>query len=171
MSEGAGCTFTNGRVILAGYQPRKKIPIITGLGGKKEGNEELIYTAWRETLEELFDIPEVPLSIIKKCIEKIPERVYESKGYVQYIYNFSVLEEVMKFCKEQGMKSFVYKEFPTTIQELVLERIIPIDCVPEVSVLTLLPLAGQLVAKHFLKDIQMIRGDTSTSNDLCICDE
>jgi hypothetical protein len=57
--EAAGIVFTNGTHILAGYQPRKKNPHISGLGGSKQKDESYMQTAWRETLEELFELKDI----------------------------------------------------------------------------------------------------------------
>ena len=48
---GAGCIFTNGTHVLAGFQPNKKSPAISGFGGKRHGTETFTQTALRETLE------------------------------------------------------------------------------------------------------------------------
>ena len=51
----AGSVFTDSKIILAGYQPRKKKPFISGIGGKREEGESYMDTAIRETVEELFE--------------------------------------------------------------------------------------------------------------------
>jgi 8-oxo-dGTP pyrophosphatase MutT (NUDIX family) len=51
---GAGCIFTDGNLILAGYQP--KGPYISGIGGSSFDGEEPIVTAMREVMEELLGI-------------------------------------------------------------------------------------------------------------------
>lgn len=157
MIKGGGCVFTNGRVILAGYQPHKKIPVITGLGGKRNENEDPIETAWRETIEELFEIENIPEEILKICIEMKPENTIERNGYIQFIYNFGVLERILQECYIKGIQTSVYKQFPFTIQELLLERIE--DEKAEIETLALVPIKNQTIAKHFIKDIQIIRGD------------
>lgn len=159
---GAGCVFTNGKLILAGYQARKRIPMITGLGGKREGNEDPIYTAWRETLEELFEVEKISTNSIEYCLEKQPDKILESKGYIQYVFSFQVLEDILEKCREESLVSRLYETFPLTLQELLLNRKSETK-EAEISQLCLLPMEGQTIAKHFMKDIKMIRGE-----DICL---
>ena len=54
----AGIMFTDKNSVLAGYSSHKLA--ITGIGGKKKGDETAIQTAIRETVEELFELEEIP---------------------------------------------------------------------------------------------------------------
>lgn len=164
---GAGCVFTNNKIILGGYQSRKRIPMITGLGGKREGNEDPIQTAWRETLEELFELEIIEKIILDYCLEKKPDQILESKGYIQYVFSFSVLEDILRKCRDENVKSRLYNDFPLTLQELLLNRTTQ-KKESEISQLCLLPMEGQTIAKHFMKDIKMILGEDTcliTSDD------
>ncbi len=158
MINAAGCVFTNEKLILAGYQPHKKKPMITGLGGKLNEGEDPIHAAWRETLEELFDWETVSEYILDFCIELIPIKILEDKSYVQYIYSFEVLERVLQECYSRGCSSELYTIFPFTLEELLFHRTSKGRV--EVEQLALLPMDGQYIAKHFIRDIQKIKGNS-----------
>jgi hypothetical protein len=162
MIPSAGCVFTNGKVILAGYQKKKGKSIITGLGGKSKENEEVKETAWRETLEELFDWREVPKEILNKYTNEIPEKTIQTNGYVQYIYSFDVLQDLLRECTMQDMTSPLYDAFPFTITELLLRRRETGEA--EISQLAILPMDGQTIAKHFIRDIRCIRNEEVESS-------
>ena len=146
MINAAGCVFTNEKLIL------------TGLGGKLNQNEDPIHAAWRETLEELFDWDSVTEDILLYCIELTPSKIIEDKTYIQYIYTFATLERVLQECYIRMYTSDLYEKFPFTLQELLFNRN-PKGRV-EVEQLSVLPMEGQCIAKHFLRDIQKIRGNS-----------
>ena len=89
----AGCLFTNGIHVLAGYQPNKQFPSINGIGGKPEEGEETLVTALREFLEEIFGIYDCV-----KCVYSLrdvaPRRILEQKRYITYIYDFNDLLKI-----------------------------------------------------------------------------
>ena len=62
----AGIMFTNGSLVLSGYSQHKNK--LTGIGGKKENNELPYETALRETMEELFELKEIPTELYKNIL-------------------------------------------------------------------------------------------------------
>ena len=142
----AGCLFTNGTHVLAGYQG-----CISGIGGKAEEGEEPQTTALREMLEEIFGI--------KFDIEKIrltPQKIIVKNAYTIFVYSFDDLEAMCDVL--QGMESPFYTKIPTTVWELVLKRL-PNES--EVRALCLLPVVDHprhmpFVEPYFVSDIRAL---------------
>jgi hypothetical protein len=153
----AGCIFTNGRHVLGGYQPSKATPCISGIGGKKEGDEEFIETAMREMLEELFGI--YNRKDLTKSLMAIPyERLLISGDYLNVVYNFDGLVKILEELRNLYAVSSLYMELPLTLTELILNRL-PVDS--EISHLCLLPVVKHtrgtpFVENCFMKDIVML---------------
>jgi len=155
----AGCVFTDGKIILAGYQPRKKVPTISGIGGKKEAGETYMDTAIRETVEELFEV-EVSADLIKELKAIPPEKIVQNGSYIIAVYTFINLEEMLKHMKRKGITSKLYDTMPLTLMELIFNRKLVEN--PEISHLALLPLVkhgdAPLVDKYFIKDMPALMG-------------
>ena len=150
----AGCIFTDGNVVLAGYQPRKKPAILTGLGGKREALELPQETAWREVLEELFEWAETPLHLVATLCTLSPKKIIERGDYIQYVYSFDHLQHMLEIVAEEWPSfSPVYTSPPRTLHDLLLKRK---KADVEVTTLCLLPVQGQEVAGHFKKDLFLI---------------
>jgi hypothetical protein len=158
---GAGCLFWNEQFVLAGYQPRKQKPVLSGLGGKREENEEPHTTALRETIEELFELQTVPLEWIRQIQETIPYQDQLPSGdYISFLYSFDDLQKMLELLKNLGATSELYEEFPTNLLSLLFHRK-TLAYPPEVSHLLLFPLVNHpkeapFVAKHFLGDIRLL---------------
>jgi hypothetical protein len=155
----AGCVFTDGKIILAGYQPRKKVPIISGIGGKKEAGETYMDTAIRETVEELFEV-EVSADLINELKATLPEKIVQNGSYIIAVYTFTNLEEMLKHMKRKGITSKLYDTMPGNLMELIFNRKLVEN--PEISHLALLPLVKHgdtpLVDKYFIKDMPALMG-------------
>ncbi len=166
----AGCIFHNEQFILAGYQPRKQKPVLSGLGGRKEGDEECIVTALRETIEELLDLQTVPLDFIREIQESIPfERYIQSGDYVSFLYSFDDLQKMLELLKCKGIHSELYDEFPTNLLALLFNRK-QLAYPAEISHLVLFPLVNHpkdapFVSPYFLKDIRLLLSKPSGSVD------
>lgn len=158
---GAGCVFTDGRHVLAGYQPHKKHPGITGIGGHKEGVENYLETAYRETIEEIFHVTreEIPAGLIDTLIQKMkPQKTKMKKGYVLVTFDFKDLNQFLKICKKKGLRSPLYAKLPTTLWETIQTR--GSDLKAEISLLCLLPVvyhdgkAKDFVNPYFIQDLR-----------------
>jgi len=152
----AGIFFTNGELVLCGYQSNKKIPNISGFGGKKEDNDKtLMHTAIRETLEELFNIkPDIELidNIILIFNTNKITRLIINNDYYLVIYSFDNLELLLQLLQKNNIHSNLYDKFPSNISELIFTR--KIDVNVEISHLCLLPLKEKLkINSDFIKDI------------------
>ena len=164
----AGCLFTDGKHILAGYQPHKKSPSLSGFGGNREEGETAFWeTAIRETLEELFEPAEkIPMHICWKLYGSLKTKgVIRDKlnNYVILVYDFKDLEMILKFAERHRFSSLVYDKLPRTIPELLSWRktLIPdFARKPEISHLGLLPLIlhpanRNFVSPEFIGDINL----------------
>jgi hypothetical protein len=158
---GAGCVFTDGKHILCGYQPHKKKPGITGIGGHKEGDETYLQTAYRETIEELFHVTNttIPVGLLDTLIRTMrPKKIKMKKGYVLVTFDFTDLQQLLKVCKKAGLRSPLYKKIPKNLMEAIQLR--EIDLKAEISCLCLLPVvfhdgkAKDFVNPYFIQDLR-----------------
>lgn len=143
---GAGCMFTDGIRVLAGYQT--KTGKIGGFGGKSHPGESHIDTARRETIEELFGILDVPAELIAKL--PISQSTIEYPEYTCFVYNF---EDLQTFIRRAGryMNSPIYAVFPATVWELIQKRMVS-DSV-EVGELYLMPVEQYRISRSFERDL------------------
>ena len=154
MFSAAGCLFTDKKLVLAGYQFRHGKGVLDGIGGSREEGEMAIETAFRETLEELFDI--VPSAALVTEMRKHfkPRSKFQTGQYICFVYNFKTLEKMMVFLKGQGLHSPLYKVFPVTITDLLFSRRIRPT---ELTHLSLIPFVDELsLEEHFLKDFSRV---------------
>ena len=157
----AGVAFTNGVHVLAGYQPHKKHPSISGIGGSRERGENYMQTALRECVEELFEPPSIPKSLFSKLAAIAPQKVIQSGSYINAIYTFDDLQAMLKAMKQVGLRSPLYETFPKTLTELIMNRV-PTGAISgskaaEISHLALLPVVSQdaetFIDKYFMADM------------------
>lgn len=157
----AGVLFTNGSHVLGGYQPHKKHPCISGIGGNKNEHETYVQTAFRECIEELFEIKTIPKRLFTKLTAITPKNILQSDTYINIVYSFEDLEVFLRHIKSFGLKSPLYSVFPKSIQDLILNRRMTESA--EVSHLVLLPLLPTItINSYFLADIV----STSSVNDV-----
>jgi hypothetical protein len=154
MFSAAGCLFTDKKLVLAGYQFRHGKGVLDGIGGSRDGSEMAIETAFRETLEELFDIvPSAGLIAEMRSTFK-PRSKFQTGQYICFVYNFKTLEKMMVFLKAHGLRSPLYKVFPVTVSELLFNRRIRPT---ELTHLSLIPFVDDLsLEEHFLKDFSKV---------------
>lgn len=159
---GAGCVFTDGIYVLSGYQQNKCVASFSGIGGKRKGDESYIVTALRETIEELFDVENVPMTLINELKLLMPRRVCQIDGYVSLIYTFDDLKRILSIVSKSKplFKSKLYDRLPLTLEELVYKRKINSGC--EVSYLIVVPMINYNTVRPFMdpafmKDLATIK--------------
>lgn len=145
----AGVAFTNGIHVLAGYQPHKKHPSISGIGGSREPGEFYMQTALRECVEELFEPTSIPKSLLPKLAQIAPQKVIQSGSYINAIYSFEDLQAMLSIMMRLGLRSLLYEKFPKNLTELIMNRVttatgaLSSDKAAEISHLALLPVVVQ----------------------------
>lgn len=151
---GAGILFTNNDVVLCGFTGEK----ISGIGGKKKLSDANSYTktAVRETLEELFGMctKEMIHAATFVLPHDAPDKIIfdETHSYITIILNFRILEAMLANLQKLNIKSPLYKVFPSTISELIFNRITTSS--DEIKQLCLLPLSSNLqIAQEFISDL------------------
>jgi hypothetical protein len=153
----AGCLFVEGPVALAGVQKQflvssgKRAPVLSGLGGRREdGDLDWIHTALRETVEELFDVKDVPVALLNRLRLHLPIRhAVEVDGYVLAQYSFDDLSVLLRLCT--SLQSPLYKVQPRTVHDLITKRCVGTS---EIGSLALVPrLQGVTVDAHFEGDL------------------
>jgi hypothetical protein len=154
MFSAAGCLFTDKKLVLAGYQFRHGRGVLDGIGGSRDGSETAIETAFRETLEELFEIVPSAALVAEMRRHFKARSKFQTGQYICFVYNFKTLEKMMVFLKEQGIRSPLYKVFPVTVTELLFNRRIRPT---ELTHLSLIPFVDDLsLEEHFLKDFSKV---------------
>ena len=146
----AGVIFTDKRIMLAGYQSHGEASCISGIGGKRQGNENFSQTAIREMLEELFQA-QCSLELIER-IEAyvIPESIIRNDNYIILVYSFKSLNDIMKLLISLDAKSPIYRTFPKNLNELIFNRV-PLNN-SEISCLCLIPVVHHPKTYQFIDD-------------------
>lgn len=140
--------FTDGIRVLAGYQT--KSGKIGGFGGKSHPGESRAETALRETIEELFGILDVPAELIKKL--PISQSTIEYPEYTCFVYNFDDLQTFIRRAGRYINSSPLYAVFPTTVWELLQNRIFSDSA--EVGELYLIPTECEYtMSRSFERDL------------------
>jgi len=168
---GAGILFVGGPVALAGVQKFWRVAkqqggsghgILSGLGGSKEdGDADWLDTAWREVVEELFDVKDVPaallLSLRSHIPLPIPPLITNTSGYILLHLGFAELEVALALCGKHGIQSELYKAIPTTVSDLVMKR--SPSPRAELGPLALLPITHRVtISSEFTGDLAYYRG-------------
>lgn len=154
--ESAGCFFTNDQLVLAGYQLKKPVSYISGIGGSKCPGETFQRTAFRETVEELFNINKFPVGLLD-MIEYIiiPKKIRQNGNYAMIILGFDDLEMILKICRRYKVESPLYDTLPLNLTDLIFNR--KLDMSAEVSHLTLVPLDRNIMFDpYFIEDIGLV---------------
>ncbi len=136
--ESAGVIFTDKSFVLTGWQPRKAMPKLSGIGGLRDGSEPYIVTALRELVEELYGCAQVPVSLIHKMMNTFePLCVFKNETYVNVVYSFEDLEGMIACMNKAGIKTYFYEKPPQTLTDLIFKR--KKSAAAEVEALTVLP--------------------------------
>lgn len=152
----AGSFFTDQKLVLCGYQQNKKIPNLSGFGGKKEDiDKTYIETAIRETIEELFDIKPDRDTIKYINHNVIYKRLVIQNNYYMLVYTFDDLEIMLDILHKKEITSKLYTDFPKTISELIFNRNFNVKS--EISYLCLLPLKENIsINFELIQDINSV---------------
>jgi hypothetical protein len=162
----AGCVFTNGKVLLAGYQKEEYAPAINGIGGKRTSStESYIETALRETIEELFGIIAVPPGLLMSLQTRItPTRIHKTGSYVLVMYSFADLDILLQEAYATLKSSPVYEKFPRTLSDLILHRNANYEPRPEITHLCILPVVKDCcIDSQLLDDMLIVNPNLTTS--------
>jgi len=163
--DGAGTVFTNGNTVLAGYQKEDRSPSINGIGGHRKGAETYLQTALRETVEELFGLDDVPVTLIQTLGQTLKtSRVHKSGSYVLVIYTFADLETLLKVVERAVRRSPLYRVFPKTLSSLIIDRDPNVNPRPEIIHLCILPVVkGCFVDSQLLEDMEIIKPELAAT--------
>jgi hypothetical protein len=117
--------------ILVGEQPYKTIPCMSGFGGRREDDDGgAVYTAYRETVEELCGIKMTNESIRAMVNELVllPQYSYydDRCGYVFYVLTQAQLVEIMDYVwvyTKGRMAHYKGERPPRTIDQIMWRRV------------------------------------------------
>jgi hypothetical protein len=126
----AGVLFLEGPAALAGIQKHRLVAEgklgakLSGFGGRKEEEDiDWVHTAYRETIEELFDVEKVPFHLIHELRGTIPYREHiQSGSYFNLRLTFEDLKLLLKITAKHIPISSLYKKMPLTLNDLILKR-------------------------------------------------
>jgi len=121
MVEAAGCLFIQHSFALTGYSYKYKY--FSGLGGKLAPDETPEHAAFRETLEELFEIKPPPPSLIEDCITQFSKNPYHIKDkYYFKILSFDDYTLLAQLLEKHAVSSILYASIPPNFIRLMMER-------------------------------------------------
>lgn len=124
---GAGLVFTNGDLILCGYEPHKRVPAIYGIGGKRESTDTTFYhTAFREAFEELLGVGP-PVELMGALVgaaraQKTVKVGGGGGGYIMIQYSFADLSRFLDIIRRAGVRTPLYARAPRSLEELLVAR-------------------------------------------------
>ena len=153
---GAGIIFTNGSSILCGYEPNKHKPAIYGIGGKRETVDATYrHTAFREAIEELLGILQIPERVWSKMLSREPQRVDNVNSYIMMYYTFEDLEYFLKAMR--GLSTPFYTYIPRSLTEPLLGR--NTSASTEMTHLCIVPVVSPVpsISPDLAGDIERIR--------------
>ena len=147
---GAGMIFTDGSVVLCGWEPRKRKPGLYGIGGKAEDaqdHRDYRLTAAREVLEELYGAVPSRVLIDRVAMTFCSDAASATMvgGYVMIRCSFANLQGLLRLVSatRPALKSPLYPvRLPRSIEELILKR--QSSAATEMAQLCLLPVTQQV---------------------------
>jgi hypothetical protein len=154
--DGAGCIFTDGTLVLAGYQPKNSIKLISGFGGSRKVGEGYFDTAMREVLEELLEIKPTEELLHALNLEFQPSRVMINGTYIVLQYSLDDINTLLDIVGRYYSNSPIYTSMPINLVELVFKRKYLKGM--EVPNVVVLPLVNDcMIDRNFRKDIDLIQ--------------
>ena len=165
--------------IVAGAQPHKKTPCISGFGGKAEASDgSSVITAYRETIEELCGVS-VDEEFIRGLINElglVPLGYEMADGYVYYLLSQRDMVSIIGYVwmrRRSFIRYYVGPYAPQSVEEVVRCRVWGEAEVAEVEQLYVLHLVDQVQGKGhdglpldplFVKDMELIHAWWSRKN-------
>jgi len=157
--QGAGILFLEGPVALAGIQKHRQVlkgsvePRLSGFGGRKEAQDiDWIHTAFRETIEELFGIEDVSVSLVQLLRAKVPYRAsFKAGEYWVLQSSFEDLKTLLTLVAKH-IQSPLYSKMPLTLEELITRR--SPQSISEIGALALIPVSSPYVDVNFSEDLR-----------------
>jgi hypothetical protein len=106
-------------------------------------------------IEELFNIFVIPDKLLNEIYEIKPLKINYSNKYVNLVYSFDQLDDILEIIHAYKLKSNLYYTFPTCINELIFNRKILNN---EISHLCLLPIVKSQIKINtdFMNDIFLL---------------
>lgn len=154
--DGAGCIFTDGTMVLAGYQPKKGNKLISGFGGSRKAGENYFETAMREVLEELLEIKPNEQLLNALNIEFQPSRVIINGTYIVLQYSLNDIGTLLDIVARFYSHSPIYSDMPMTLIEIIFKRKYLKGM--EVPNIILLPLVNDfIIDRNFRRDIELVQ--------------
>lgn len=157
--EAAGVLFTDKRIVLGGWQPRKAMPKVSGIGGLRNGDEPYMVTALREMVEELYGCAEVPVALLHKLMNKFePVKVFRNQTYITVVYSFDQLAGMLECINKAGIITYYYVRPPKNHKDLIFKR--QKSATAEVESFALLPVAmfdGGCIDPDFVADVKIYK--------------
>ena len=127
---GAGCMWVNDTHVLAAIHTRNprshKPKKISGFGGKPLQGEVWWQTAFRETVEEIFHVQEVPtelLTLLRSRLVPLTVVHQTAPSYITLVFSFADLKQFLKLSR-RFVRTSLYVQFPKTVDELVFKRLL-----------------------------------------------
>jgi hypothetical protein len=156
----AGILFLDGPLALAGVQKHRKViegsldAQLSGFGGRKEDTDiDWVHTAFREVIEELFDVTDVSVALVNQLRIAIPYRPFdEVSGYINMHCSFADLLTILTIASKH-IQSPLYKKMPLSLDELLLNRKPQLNS--EIGPLALIPVSVSVhVDPDFTEDLK-----------------
>ena len=157
--QGAGILFVEGPVALAGIQKYRKVltgaadPRLSGFGGRKEPQDiDWVHTAFRETIEELFGVEDVSVTLIQQLRTAVPYRASFKTG--EYWVLQSTFEDLktLLLIASRHIQSSLYSKMPRTLEELITRRAPQTGS--EIGALALIPVTSPYIDTNFTEDLR-----------------
>jgi hypothetical protein len=154
--EAAGCIFTDGNLVLAGYQPKKNVKLISGFGGSRKPGETYFNTAMREVLEELLEIKPSEQLLYTLSLEFQPEKTIINGSYIILQYSLDDINNLLDIVARYYSNSPIYLNLPFNMLDLIFKRKYLKGM--EVPRIIMLPFVNDfIIDPGFRKDIELVQ--------------
>lgn len=125
---GASCMWISDTHVLAAIHTRQsrshKPKKISGFAGKILPGEVWWQTAFRKTVEELFDVQDVPtelLYVLRSRLVPLTVVHQSTPSCITLVFSFADLKQFLKITR-RFIHSTLYAQFPKSVDELIFNR-------------------------------------------------